>query len=189
MKKLLGILVIIFFILQTPSQADDIRDFQIEGMSIGDSLLDYFSKSQIDNDKVFEAEQKTNKEVSRYYIRKNAGNYDFITVSFKTDDKQYKIIELSGYIEASYGECKKKRKSIDKELKLLFKDLTRKKSGDVKHHLDKSTKVNHIAYLFSKNYFEYISLTCYDWSKKSGYDDQFRIEVFSYEYGEWLSNL
>ena len=47
MKKLLGILVLILFTLQTPSQADDIRDFQIEGMSIGDSALDYFSEEEI----------------------------------------------------------------------------------------------------------------------------------------------
>ena len=51
MKKFLAILILIFT-LQTPSQADDIRDFQIEGMSIGDSLLDYFSENQIlDNKK------------------------------------------------------------------------------------------------------------------------------------------
>ena len=42
MKKLLGILVL-GLLLITPSQADDIRDFQIEGMSLGDSLLDYFN--------------------------------------------------------------------------------------------------------------------------------------------------
>jgi len=46
MKKFLAILILIFT-LQTPSQADDIRDFQIEGMSIGDSLLDYFSEEEI----------------------------------------------------------------------------------------------------------------------------------------------
>ena len=46
MKKILAILILIFF-LQTPSQADDIRDFQIEGMSIGDSALDYFSEEEI----------------------------------------------------------------------------------------------------------------------------------------------
>ncbi len=35
--------------LITPSLADDIRDFQIEGMSVGDSALDYFSKKKIDS--------------------------------------------------------------------------------------------------------------------------------------------
>ena len=33
--------------LITPSQADDIRDFQIEGMSIGDSLLDFVNEDKI----------------------------------------------------------------------------------------------------------------------------------------------
>ena len=46
MKKLLGILVLGLFLI-TPSLADDIRDFEIEGMSIGDSLLDYFSEEEI----------------------------------------------------------------------------------------------------------------------------------------------
>ena len=46
MKKVLGILVLGLFLI-TPSQADDIRDLQIEGMSVGESLLDYFSEAQI----------------------------------------------------------------------------------------------------------------------------------------------
>ena len=50
MKKLLGILVLGLFLI-TPSQADDIRDFQIEGISVGDSLLDYFSLSEINKNK------------------------------------------------------------------------------------------------------------------------------------------
>jgi len=50
MKKLLGILVLGLFLI-TPSQADDIKDFEIEGMSIGDSLLDYFSANEIKNNK------------------------------------------------------------------------------------------------------------------------------------------
>ena len=187
MKKLSTYLFLILFTLPTPSQADDIRDFQIEGMSIGDSFLNYLSKSEIENNKVFEVEQKTNKEVARYYIRENTGDYNIITVSFKTDDKQYKIIELSGFIYASYGECKKKRESIDKETRLLFKNLTRNATGDHKHYLDKSTKVNHIVYQFSNN--GYISLTCYDWSKKSGYNDQLRLEIYSNEYLEWLKSL
>ena len=45
-KKLLGILFLSLF-FTTPLKADDIRDFQIEGMSIGDSLLDYFSEEKI----------------------------------------------------------------------------------------------------------------------------------------------
>ena len=51
MKRLSLYLFLIFFTLQTTSWADDIRDFQIEGMSIGDSLLDYFSEEEIISNK------------------------------------------------------------------------------------------------------------------------------------------
>ena len=47
MKKLLGIVVLGLLFLSAPSYADDIKDFEIEGMSIGDSLLDYFSEEEI----------------------------------------------------------------------------------------------------------------------------------------------
>ena len=46
MKRLLLILILTFS-FQSLTKADDIRDFQIEGMSIGDSLLDYFSEKEI----------------------------------------------------------------------------------------------------------------------------------------------
>ena len=51
MKKLLGIVVLGLFLI-TPSLADDISDFEIEGISIGDSALDYFSEEQIKGKKV-----------------------------------------------------------------------------------------------------------------------------------------
>ena len=66
MKKFLGILVLIST-LQTPSQADDIKDFQIEGMSIGDSLLDYFSEEEITNKKKFLKKLKL-KEMKNLHI-------------------------------------------------------------------------------------------------------------------------
>ena len=45
--KILLTLVVLFF--STLVFADDISDFEIEGMSIGDSLLDYMSKEEIKN--------------------------------------------------------------------------------------------------------------------------------------------
>ena len=45
--------IIIFILIlsfQSWSKADDIRDFQIEGMSVGDSLLDYYPKNKLKKD-------------------------------------------------------------------------------------------------------------------------------------------
>ena len=46
MKRLLLILILTLS-FQSWTKADDIRDFEIEGMSIGDSALDYFSESEL----------------------------------------------------------------------------------------------------------------------------------------------
>lgn len=45
MKKILAILAFSLHFI-TPSQANDIREFEIEGISIGDSALDYFSEKK-----------------------------------------------------------------------------------------------------------------------------------------------
>ena len=46
MRVFITVLVLIFS-FQSWTKADDISDFQIEGMSIGDSVLDYLSKEEI----------------------------------------------------------------------------------------------------------------------------------------------
>ena len=46
MKKLLIILFSLFFLSSPSVFADDISDFQIEGISIGDSLLDYMTEDE-----------------------------------------------------------------------------------------------------------------------------------------------
>ena len=50
MKVFITVLFLIFN-LQSWTKAADIRDFQIEGISVGDSLLDYYNKKEIENKK------------------------------------------------------------------------------------------------------------------------------------------
>ena len=46
-KNILLILILILVI--QPSKADDISEFEIEGLSVNDNLTDYFSKSEIES--------------------------------------------------------------------------------------------------------------------------------------------
>ena len=48
MKKIF-FLIIWILTFQTHSLADSIRYFQVEGMKIGDSALDYFGELQLEN--------------------------------------------------------------------------------------------------------------------------------------------
>ena len=47
MKKILLIIFISYISLIAPLKSDNIQNFQIEGISLGDSLLDFFSVSEI----------------------------------------------------------------------------------------------------------------------------------------------
>ena len=50
--KIFNILIftlVLIFSLQSWTKADNISEFEIEGMSVGDSLLDFFTKEEIDN--------------------------------------------------------------------------------------------------------------------------------------------
>ena len=95
MKKLLGILVLGLFLI-TPSQADDIRDFQIEGMSIGASALDFFSENELLKNKLYYPKSK--KWVMFAKAVSSFETYDSIQIHFKDSDSKYIIGTLDGSI-------------------------------------------------------------------------------------------
>ena len=73
MKKLLQILTLSLFLI-TLSQADDIRDFEIEGMSVGDSVLDY---------KALEYVQNILDDENTFYYK--SGKYAVISLGISSD--------------------------------------------------------------------------------------------------------
>ena len=93
MKKLLGILVLGLLFISTPSYADDIRDFQIEGMSIGDSALDYFTEEEIKantNDVYSYKKDKTFVQAAFDTLDGyNFSKYEAVQIEFKKNDKNF----------------------------------------------------------------------------------------------------
>ena len=81
MKHLSLYLFLIFFTLQTPSQADDIRDFQIEGMSLYDSALDHLTEEKLEALEKYVYENKKFIAVVVYsedVSKKSFENYDAV---------------------------------------------------------------------------------------------------------------
>ena len=81
MKIFISVLVLIFSI-QSWTKADDIKNFQIEGMSIGDSALDYFSKKSIDVAS-FDVAPNNDKYVYSYLKSRLNENYDYVEIYYK----------------------------------------------------------------------------------------------------------
>jgi len=183
MKRLLLILILTFS-FQTFTKADDIRDFQIEGISIGDSLLDFFSKDQI------ESRNKTwypSKEYFMIYFPKynDSKEYDQVSVSLKNGDTNYKIKALGGTIfyKESIEKCYSKKDKIVKDLSKVFKDITDKKDvGTFKLSADGSGKSNATTVNFFFKNDSLISVQCKDWSKEMKFWDRLKITLVSNEY-------
>ena len=186
MKKFIAILILIF-VLQTPSQADDIRDFQIEGMSIGDSLLDYFSEEEIKKNKV---NYYNSEEFVPVYIEDSSkfNNYNGVQFHYKKNDKNFKIFALSGIIwfKNNINDCHRKMKEIDKELTDLFTNAEKDNRGTQSHDADKSgkSKIKKIVFTFKSG--DDTSISCTDWTKKMKYPDNLKVSLGKKELITWI---
>ena len=186
MKKLLVILILIFT-LPTPSQADDISDFQIEGMSVGDSLLDYFSEEEIKKEKQYEFNY--NDIFATIGFKKNYFKvYDKVQFHYKLKDKNYKIYGIVGVIKFknSIKDCFNKKDKIVAELSEELKDVKKKIYDERKHSADKSGKSKTYDVYFNFESGNYIAVSCYHWTKEMEYSDNLKVAIISNEFENFL---
>jgi hypothetical protein len=183
------IILILTFSFQSLTKADDIKDFEIEGMSIGDSLLDHMSEVEI-NDSILKSKYKDNSFV-RVETYNNLKSYDAIQLHFKNDDSNYIIHMLSGakYFIDDIDNCYKEKKIAENDLKDLFKKLSFEDWGTAAHPVDKTGKT-----MVSTTMFTFIdsgsgAIQCYDWSKEMKYNDHLKIKLMTDEYSNWIQNI
>jgi len=167
MIKRFLIIIVLIFNLPNSSIADDIRDFQIEGMSAGDSLLDYFSKEEIDSNKYYLFEDKEwaafNRDIS------HSETYGGAQFFFKDVDKKYTIYRIEGlmlYLK-NINDCYEKKDKIVEEISKIISDSAKKvDKGSKPHWFDKTgnSKVSQVYFDFPNE--DKIGIECYDWSDK-----------------------
>jgi len=122
MKKIF-FLIISVLSFQTLSLADNIRYFQIEGMKIGDSALDYFSESQLEDNEQGWHNYSYNEYSTSYMPGK--GIYNWFLVSYKNDDSNFIIEGLVGGLEKSNydnKECNNRLDVVALNISELFKN-------------------------------------------------------------------
>jgi len=191
MKRLFLILILTFS-FQSLSKADDIGDFEIEGISIGDSLLDYLSEDEINNSR------RNYGSNLKYYvvgISKNIEIYETIDIYLKSGDKSYEIKSIGAYIFMNKKKCLSKRKQVTKELRDLFKNSEEVSYENLSHEYDKTgkTKVYQTAFLLkNKHADDHIRVECTDWSKdiedKHNWADNFNVAAVTKEVNDWITS-
>tara|TARA_B100001175_G_scaffold233371_1_gene199806 strand:+ start:786 stop:1379 length:594 start_codon:yes stop_codon:yes gene_type:complete len=190
-------LILIFFLtlsLNSLTKADDIRDFEIEGMSIGDSLLDYFSE-----DKIKSSKQQTQYPGSdRYTIltfneKDRFEIYDSVQIDYKKNDKKYIIASIMGMLSFinDIDACYEEQKKIAEEVDLLF-PKSKKNNGKQKKTFDKTGKSTSYLYEFHLLSNDVVQISCDDWSEemnnKYNLNDHLGVSVMSKDLVDFLYN-
>ena len=197
MRTFIAVLVLIFS-LQSLTKANDISDLEIEGMSIGDSALDYFSENELSNkdDLVFYSSQKNKLFKFQTYSHrvyekpKKFLIYDNIAMHFTKNDTRYIIKSVSGilYFRNDLKGCLKKKDEIVFDISNSYQNL-KKGIEDLNPWLDidpsGKTMTAHVYFDFESG--AYIEITCYDWSDKlteeKGYQDHLKVVLRSSDFG------
>ena len=190
MKRLSLYLFLILFSLQTSSWADDIQDFQVEGMSIGDSALDYFTENQIINAefKMFEDDKYS----TFVFYDSNYKVYEAVEIAYKKNDKKFIISSISGGITVTDKKvCLKKKDEMVAALKSFFPE-SQSMSDEGAHPVDTTGKSKYYRTSYKINpkakYFE-VEVSCifYEGEMANEYSSNAGITIKTDTFNDWVT--
>ena len=186
--------VIIF--LSSPLVAENISDFQIEGVSIGDSLLDYFTEEEINLNTgyIYEEYGKQGKEIASFGTQDNLDKFDMVEFEFKTLNNKYEVVSIKAYIyfKENINECIKLQNQIFNDIKNLFPNKNYFDDGPFNHPgyaNDDVIILKRIGFFLNDDTRSNIDIMCFDISEKINKTDRLSLTIRSDEYNEWLVEL
>ena len=191
MKVFLAVLILIFS-FQSLTKADDIRDFEIEGVSIGDSLVIHFTKKKIEKNirpNVFERFSDKTFVLTEIQYDSTFQTYDTAQFIFKRYDKKYQIYAMTGgiFYEKNIGDCYDKMKEISSYISTSIDYVEKNEFNDLKMSNNFGV-YSGISFFLEKGI---ISIHCYDWSKKTenekNWVDNLRVNIKTDEFEDFLN--
>jgi len=196
--KLLVIYFFIFIVFQSSAKTENIQDFEIEGISIGDNLLDHTQKVGVSKEKIL------NQKMTFYPASKRFGllafNYDSETSNYyrlqvTVNPDNYKIYRLGGFVKiSSQNDCLDKQKKITKDLESFLKNYERLEDIELTPHpADETGKSVANGIYLDLPSGDSVMVECYFWgeefrTKNPGYDDNLRITLSSKELIDFINN-
>ena len=184
------LIFILFLNFQSLVKANDISDFEIEGISINISALDFMSKKEIKNNILPYFDTKRN-----YYISNFASDlklYDQVEIYLKSNDNKYQIKSIvAGIFINELDVCLDQKKKIVNELDKVFLNVE-KLSGSKKHESDPTGKSIHHIDQYNLNYPNHIRVECTQFSDdmiNSGLaQNSLNVVVMTKEINDWITS-
>jgi hypothetical protein len=199
MKKISSYILFLVLSFNSASSANELKEFEIAGFSLGESLLDYFDKSDIKNELKSEYTYfyKDNKyavlgvgDGVDYNLSMKFENYDELALTVKPDDKKFIIYSVSGdiFCKDDIKKCLSQQKEIISELEdFLGSEF---ESWKKPHSVDPSGKSmvygNNITYDDGSD----IAVDVYQWSEKmkqeNNFPDTLQVSMSTKEFSNFL---
>ena len=191
-KRLLLILIFTFS-FQSFSKADDIKDFEIEGVSVFDSLKEHVSEKKFLERKKYAYNYSHTFTVIGVKDLKY-DKYEKVRFTYKNEDINRVIYGIDGVInfDNKIDECLQLQKIIASDIKLGLKDF---ESNDniYNHWYDKlnKSKVHQVAFDLSSG--AAIVISCFDWSdritEEKGWVDNIKVSINTKELNDFFLSL
>ena len=190
MKRFIIITIIVFGFF-SKSLANDISDFQIEGLTVGETLLDYASLKKIEASK---SKQQFPNDKYIIYSGENLielKTYEYLNIDIKKNDKKFTIAGLAGI--KSYNtldECNNLKNEIQSSLEKIFnfnsKDITKYPSKQDK--TGKSMVYGIQNYLKPYPSLEAININCFHFVGDKKNSRNLKVSINSEEFAHFLIN-
>ena len=182
--KIFLIFLLLILNIKSWSNADDVRDFQIEGMSIGDSLLDYFNNKEINESKVdYEYKSKKYTVLEFPKSKTKSSKYDIIQMQFLKNDDQMIIRAISGVVMyKNINDCHEQLENTVNEIAELFKSWKSQGKDSYETSFGKA-----IDYSFLNSSDDSLQIACFNYFNDDIYNDHLRISIKTMKYRVWLS--
>ena len=189
MKKLIPFLFLLFFL--GCDRGPIIEDFKIEGVGLGDSLLDIMTKDEI-------LEEISNPQVSyetysppnlfyEFFTSNNLETYYEMSFYVYADDEKYIIQSINGFLKNSTLDgCYAEQDKISLEFKEMFTEAEYYEPEIYDHAIIDGISIRESSFLMPEG--EILVLQCWDVRNEDYmYDRQLTISIDTPELFIWLA--
>jgi len=188
MKRLFLILILTFS-FHSLTKADDIRDFEIEGFSVGDSLLDYYSEAEINSK--YKNYHYSSKKYYQIGIEKNINQYELVTIHLKNKDKRYIIHNIGGVIEFKNRDKKKCENQMEIIKDSIVKNLKLRADfdeGNLSWDRTGKSKFKRYSFLMPSTNKYNLSVICQFWDVNTPFSHLLKTSINSEDFSFFLIN-
>ena len=192
-----NLLLITFLLLSPVCLAEvNLKKFSIEGISIGDSVANYFPGREITKNIVKQAGLTDEFYVAHFNKHKSFSQFDqiYFVINPSTENVLFPIEGMSAFIDFKQDieKCFEKKDSFFEQIVNIYKQEINEKLIDI------NTAIKpHPSDLTGKSTYEqtdikfpngFIRIACYDMQAHSGTNDALILDFFTEDVDRWLQN-